>query len=423
MNKFNPFEELLLPYQKKVFLDKSRFRILNFSRQIGKGHTCGAICAYEAITNPRSLTVVISTGQRAAAEFLKKVVQWAEAVKVAAPDIPDLNFTYSYDKVEWANKSRVIALPGGNPASLRGWTGNVILDEAAMLENDKETWAACLPIITNQTSGKKWVILASTPSSLDTVFAEKWFDETGEWSKHRCTIYEAQAQGLKVDPEQLRAIVNDDFIFNVEYCCEFAASQDVVFPKDLIESNCNLIIRKPSKQYYCGYDVGRTNDRSVISIFDNNKQLVEIINLENTPYNEQLKIFSDLNKKYEFRAGYVDACGIGDMLAEEIQRTINWNVKPFKWSASNKTLLYDSLRKALKENEIFFSEEYKTMLVNDFLKIRRTIGKTGAISYTAPHTKTGHSDIVSSIVLANHAINEHALPVIQPFSYKRKSLF
>ena len=171
MNNFNPFEELLLPYQKKVFLDKSRFRILNFSRQIGKGHTCGAICAYEAITNPRSLTVVISTGQRAAAEFLKKVVQWAEAIKVAAPDIPDLNFTYSYDKVAWANNSTVIALPGGNPASLRGWTGNVILDEAAMLENDKETWAACLPIITNRTSDKKWVRLASTPSSLDTVFS------------------------------------------------------------------------------------------------------------------------------------------------------------------------------------------------------------------------------------------------------------
>lgn len=59
----------------------------------------------------------------------------------------------------------------------------------------------------------KWVMIASTPTSLDTVFARIWNDDTNLWKKYSKTIYDCVAEGLKADPETLKKVVNDDLIW------------------------------------------------------------------------------------------------------------------------------------------------------------------------------------------------------------------
>lgn len=55
----NPFD-ILLPYQREIFLDKSQFICFKMSRQCGKSLTLAAKAVYKAITDPGSLTLMVS---------------------------------------------------------------------------------------------------------------------------------------------------------------------------------------------------------------------------------------------------------------------------------------------------------------------------------------------------------------------------
>ena len=55
--------------------------------------------------------------------------------------------------------------------------------------------------------------------------------------------------------------------------------------------------------------------------------------------------------------------------------------------------------------------------------MRRYISNTGKISYSAPHTSDGHSDITSAIVLALKAIKDNPISFSMPTTYMRNSAF
>ena len=70
--------------------------------------------------------------------------------------------------VTFNNKSRIISVPA-SPSSLRGWSGDVILDEYALVDGDDEIFQAVLPVITSKMKGTQHSLwICSTPSSLDT---------------------------------------------------------------------------------------------------------------------------------------------------------------------------------------------------------------------------------------------------------------
>lgn len=105
------------------------------SRQVGKSFTIASRAVKKSITVPNNLTVIVSVNQRSADELLRKVKQWSLACKTFAPQLID--YSENATSVTFSNGSRVISLPA-NPSSLRGFSGDVILDEFAMIENDDE---------------------------------------------------------------------------------------------------------------------------------------------------------------------------------------------------------------------------------------------------------------------------------------------
>ena len=124
---------------------------------------------------------------------------------------------------------------------------------------------------------------------------------------------------------------------------QFASGAGTAFPPEwLVDISFDKV--EGSKTYYLGYDVARRGDLSafVIAFIQDGKFYVEeVIKVKDTPYNEQLKLVKMLNDKYHFRGGYTDCVGVGSMIAEEIQRTVNSHVKPFAWTSTNKTELHD----------------------------------------------------------------------------------
>ena len=252
-----------------------------------------------------------------------KVKQWAEACKMVSDDKirqTTTGYEASYDKVKFANGSRIITLPSGNPSACRGWSATTLIcDEWAICENDTEIWTAISPSMTSKMNGSdKMVILASTPTSKNTEFAKAYFDNTGFWKRWTITIEDAVKGGLKADIESLRRLVNDDQIFDIEYRCQFATSYFDAFDTSKLKAYKELPSGEQTR--YFGYDPARTNDGSAMTTIveiAGNLYIEEADVFINTPYYQQLDIIRQKNQKSRYSSGYVDAVGQGNMIAEE----------------------------------------------------------------------------------------------------------
>lgn len=420
----NPLN-LLLPYQKRWVADKSLYRIGLMTRQGGKSTMVACDYTLQSITKQKALFLLLSAGERQAKELLLKCKQWAEAFKIATPPkYRDLvAYSANSSEVSFANGSRILALPA-SPSTLRGYTADgICLDEFALVQDDKAIWQAVLPSITNEITGKKSVSVISTPTGLETVFAHIWANDDGTWSKHRLTIYDAVNQGLQADPEQLKKLIDDELIFQTEYCCQFAASADCAFPADWLqnigENEC------PRGTYYFGYDVGRSRDISVGIVLAKHGSKLHVVDMQtyrNMPYRLQIDAIKETFSRFPITGGYIDATGIGNMLAEEIHREFP-KVMPFIFTYATKGEAYDRLRKSFQNRAICVYENFVRQLVDDLGGVKRMISSVGRISYTAPHTKDGHSDASSALALAVQA--EHDFPecAAEPFSWLPTSQF
>ena len=420
---FNPFS-VLLPYQKRIFQSKARCIICNCSRQVGKSFTAAAKIVHHSITHPSSLTACISTGERAAAEFLLKCKQWAEACYTCAPEDLKSSLAYSFSSgsIRFGNGSRIIILPSGNPAALRGYSGNIVIDEFAIMDNDLEVWSAIAPLITSEMngSGKKFIMILSTPTSETNLFAKMWHSEDGQWEKHRITIYDAVKEGLKVNIPELKKIIGDDFIWRTEYLCEFASSESDAFDGAWLNGlSMGFVPYDPTLPTHLGADIARTSDYTVFAVLQQKNgvwNLVDLIRLQNVPFNEQMEALRKLVAKYRISSGYIDETGIGKMFAEEAARTISARLKPFTFTANSKTEIFERLRKVVSENAFRCRIADEDYIKTDLSSLKRLISKAGSISYVAPHTKTGHADGATSIALGLAAAHDKPVSAALPFT-------
>lgn len=401
-----PFS-ILLPYQQRIFASKSDKIICCCSRQIGKSFVAMGKAVYQAIMQPGSTTICISTGERAARELLLKGKNWAEAcLACATPETaPYLQYSASATEIKFGNGSRIMILPSGNPAALRGFTGNLILDEFAIVENDAEVWGAIVPTLTSKIANpNKTIAIYSTPTGLNTIFAKLWqSDESLGWEKYKLTIEDAFAEGLPVDIEGLKNLVNDDYIWRTEYECEFASTADTAFKIEWLRDIGENYTYDPSLPCSIGVDVARTSDYTVFVVLqqtpDGVYHVVELIQLKNVPFDEQLEKLKETVKKYRIKGGYIDNTGIGAMFAEEAAKKISSRLKPFTFSAKSKTEILERLRKALAGVAVKVPNEDVGVIQDDLSQMRRLLDGNG-IHYTAPHTKSGHADIACALALA-----------------------
>src|SRR5687767_11168158 len=132
------------------------------------------------------------------------------------------------------NKSRIIALPA-RPETVRGYSANVILTEFAFHDDPTAIWRALFPSISNPLrGGPKRLRVISTPNGPGDKFHEIW-SAKNKYAKHRVTIHEAVAGGLKIDVEELRAGLGDPDGWAQEYECEFLDAGGVLLPYELIQ--------------------------------------------------------------------------------------------------------------------------------------------------------------------------------------------
>ena len=413
--------DILLPYQRRWVLDARRFKIGVWSRQVGKSFATAFEADLDCIQTPRTDWLVMSAGQRQSDEWMLKALAVARACEAGLAGTKDAGaakFTASASEIRFANGSRILSLPA-NPDTARGYSANLVLDEFAMHEADREVWAAIFPTITNELSGQKKIRVVSTPKGRGNKFAELWEEGGAQWSRHKVTLDDAIAAGLRVDKAALREGVADEDIWRQEYFCEFLANDTTYFPLDLIRA-CERIPAPEAPAdapRFLGVDIGRSHDLTAIAelaAVGPELRLVDLETIERAPFAEQRELLWSRLSRPSVRGVAIDATGIGAQLAEETRAKFGSRVEPVQFTNATKNGLFQSLHRAMEEGRLVLPADRE--LREDMNAMHRKISTGGNIQFTAPRRPDGHSDRACALALAVDCAERNARrgPIIMP---------
>ena len=413
--------DIALPYQREFILSPKKRKIWLSSRQIGKSWALAYLAVMKAASKQHGLSLCVSTGARAASELVKKCLQMAEAAKVMSDG--KLDYTSSADCIKFSNGARVLSLPSGNPAALRGYSAQaILLDECAFIERPDEVFSAIAPTLTRDPDAE--LVIASTPAGKAGFFWKMWNEADEDWYKQRTTIDEAVQQGLKVDIQQLERLVGDPEVFDIEYRCKFADSWSQMIDLRLLDWYDEL--PAGASAAYLGMDVGSTSDRTALVTLrqlQDEFYVDDIIVMHKASYESQMSTVKHAHETNRYQSGYVDQNGIGSALAEFITKQVSSRLKGYTWTVANKTPAYEAVRAAVFDHKLKFNAKFRSLVEEDFQNVHRIVSETGKVQFDAGRGKNGHSDVTSALVLALQAAKASPLSMTAPQPYMRASSF
>jgi len=104
------------PWQASVLTSSADRQLLLCCRQSGKSSTCACLALHVAMSQPGSLTLLLSPSLRQSQELFKKVQDAYRTLGYPAPLLAESALRYELD-----NGSRIIALPG-TEGNIRGYS-------------------------------------------------------------------------------------------------------------------------------------------------------------------------------------------------------------------------------------------------------------------------------------------------------------
>jgi phage FluMu gp28-like protein len=262
----------LYAYQQRWFLDRSRFKIGCFSRQTGKTFTTTLEivddCFEAESTGGRTKWVILSRGERQAREAMDAVKMHCKAYSLGIEEMEGdythtrddgTQVTYKMLEIVLPGGSRIIGLPA-NPDTARGFSANVFLDEFAFHADSRAIWKALFPVIS---AGFK-LRITSTKNGKGNKFYELMTGKSRVWSRHEIDIYQAVADGLPRDIDEMRDALNDEDAWAQEFENKWLDEASAWLDFELITAVEHEHAGDPSHYTggpcYIGNDIGRRKD-------------------------------------------------------------------------------------------------------------------------------------------------------------------
>jgi Terminase large subunit, T4likevirus-type, N-terminal len=164
------------PWQAKLLRERPRRCLMLCARQTGKTEAAFHLGLWTCLYEPGSLVLIVSPSQRQSQEVFRRLML-AHAKLQGVPELQQ----ESALRAQFANGSRVLALPGSEKTT-RGYaaTNMVILDEAARV--DDELLAALRPTMATVDGS---LIALSTPFGKRGWFYEAWSGGDPSWTRIR----------------------------------------------------------------------------------------------------------------------------------------------------------------------------------------------------------------------------------------------
>jgi hypothetical protein len=208
------------PWQREFLLCADRQVLLNCCRQSGKSTATAARALHTALFLPRSLVLLLSPTQRQSAELFRKVRDAYDALGRPVPPVADAR---SQSRLELANGSRVVGLPG-KEGTIRGFSRAALLliDEAAKVHDD--LYRAVRPMLA---VSRGRLVCLSTPFGQRGFFWREWFSDN-PWRRFRVTGRDCP----RITPDFLaneERSMGKSWV-DQEYNCLFTALEGVVYP-------------------------------------------------------------------------------------------------------------------------------------------------------------------------------------------------
>ena len=332
---------LFYPYQRRWISEQARFKIGMFARQTGKtfGTTFEVAedCQLADLDAGRTRWVILSRGERQAKEAMEEgVKRHAQAlgsiVRAYEQDFRTNEATYRAMEVEYPNGSRITALPA-NPDTARGFSANVFLDEFAFHQDSRKIWTALFPVIS---AGWKLRVV-STPNGKGNKFYDLMTGDDGIWYRQTCDIYQAVADGLPRNIDELRIGIADDDAWEQEYELKWLDEASAWLSFELI-SSCEHDQAGDPDAYqggpvYVGVDIGARNDLFVIVVLELVGDVLwtrEIIARRRIKFAEQEMLLDNVFLRYRVVRCCMDQTGMGEKPVEDAQlkarRVPRWRV-------------------------------------------------------------------------------------------------
>jgi hypothetical protein len=213
-------------WQSNLLRSKSRQVIMNCGRQVGKSTTIAALATHTAIYTPGGLILVIAPSQRQSRELFIKISAFLRKLEPGETAEEETKLSLML-----ANGSRIVALPGDNPRTVRGYSAPALIveDEAAFVAD--ETYDSLIPMLAATPDGR--IALMSTPYLSGGHFYQIWHDGSDAWERfeHPTTAC------TRVDPGWLEARRREDPLkFDREYLCRFGAHEGCLFTEELLDA-------------------------------------------------------------------------------------------------------------------------------------------------------------------------------------------
>ncbi len=390
----------LYGYQRRFADDKSPFRIYNKSRQIGISFL-SALEAVRTAATAQADVLYASSSLRQSKEANRKAQQMIYALNESGILGGKIFVkTASKEEICLQNGRKILFLPS-NPHTVRGFSGDVYLDEFALHKEQRKIYQALLPTVTR---GYRLTIV-STPMGQSDLFYEIFSQAElyPDFSRHETSIYDALKEGLPVDVELLRRNTDEE-TFRQEFLCEFIDEATSFFPYTLIRSCVGetLMIGNEGENFL-GIDVGRHKDLTVMTVMSAvGKRFCfkrsEV--LKNCDFKTQRETALQIIKEEHIRNGCIDSTGIGAQLAEEITKECAL-IQPIHFTAATKEQIVLHTKKLFEEKNIEIPDNRK--LIADIHSITKSVTPSGNIRFDATRDEKGHADRFWALALALHA--------------------
>ena len=404
-------QSVLLPYQLRWIQDRTRYRSWCASRQVGKSFGISLDADFGGLEGRNQILVAAS--QRQSYSLIRKSVQHLRALERsldeafrkrlgrAGPRLIDGNPSKS--EIVLVNGARLMAFPAA-PDTIRGETGDVWIDEAALIQHDEELFRAVFPMATR---GGYRVSLVSTPFGDSGLFHRIHAGDSDRWSRHLTTVHDAMAQGLDIDWPAIQEAVGDPDAISQEYECHFLSDALAYFPSDLIR-RCTYddeTVKLPVGTHYAGADIGRKHDRTTFYPLTMTAGEVRYVlpgkTLHKMPFDEQEEILAGEMHRLGVRRACVDSTGLGAHIAENLARR-NSGVEGVTFTAAVKEQLVTTVRKLLEQGKLKLPASDRDLL-RDFGMIRRFVTAANNVRFDAERSDKGHADRFWAVALAVHA--------------------
>ena len=429
--KFDDEAVELEPYQVAFLENRSRFRWVTKSRQVGFSFLFALEALARCHLREKHTAVFVSYNLEDAKEKILVARQVHEELPLAFQKklVVDSKTELAFESNGAHQRlSRILSNPSKAP---RGKKGDVYLDELAHYVNDREVYRGSTALIlrsNGQLTG------CSTPLGRRGIFWEIAREEIRKYPHHTrqdvpwwlCRFFctdtgraaieapympteeRVERFGRPAIVEQFDSLDLDDFQQELEG--RFVDESYSFFPYDLVLPNTSdeLVLAddftdvpEPQGRIVAGFDVGRTRDRSELAVFEEVEGRFTCRLLRTyaeAPFAEQEADLRRLIEVLPVARLSIDRSGIGMNLAENLARDFP-QVVPENFTNEAKERWATDFKILLQRREVVLPRNRE--LVAQVHSIKKRVLGSGKVAFDAERTaRGGHADRFWAIALA-----------------------